>query len=129
MINGRVDLDTPGTIVHVGLPYKAKYKSVRLDVAMGGAQSALAAKQKIHQLYIQVYRTNYCLYGEDNAKELQPARKYGIDKMDTAPSLKTELIDIPFEATWGSQPHLTIESDLPLPLCLLSITPKMSINT
>ena len=129
VINGRVNLDTPGTIVHVGLPYKAKYKSVRLDVAMGGSQSALAAKQKIHQLYIQVYRTNYFLYGEDNAKELQPARKYGIDKMDTAPSLKTELIDIPFEATWGSQPHLTIESDLPLPLCILSITPKMSINT
>jgi hypothetical protein len=59
---------------------------------------------------------------------LQAARKYGIDLMDTAPSLKSELIEIPFVASWGNQPRITIVSDLPLPLCILGITTKMSIN-
>ena len=127
VVNGTVTLDSPGTIVHVGLPYTCKYKSIRLDVAMG-QNNALAARQKIHMLYIQVHRTNYFKYGEGDVSELQAARKYGIDLMDTAPSLKSELIEIPFEASWGNQPRITIVSDLPLPLCILGIATKMSIN-
>lgn len=128
VVDGRITLDSPGTIIHIGLPYTCRYKSIRLDVAMG-QNNALAARQKIHMLYVQVHRTSYFKYGnEDGTTELQPARKYGTDLMDTAPSLKSELIEIPFEATWGNQPRITIESDLPIPLCILGITTKMSIN-
>lgn len=127
VVNGAITLDSPGTIVHVGLAYICKYRSVRLDIAMG-QNNALAAKQKIHNLYIQVYRTSHFKYGESSGSESQPARKYGIDRMDTAPSLKTELIQIPFDASWGSEPHITIVSDLPLPLCVLGITTKASVN-
>lgn len=128
VVNGRIALDVPGTIIHVGLPYTCKYRSIRLDVAMG-QNNALAARQKIHMLYIQVHRTSYFKYGgADGATELQPARSYGIDSMDNAPSLKSELIEIPFEAAWDNQPRITIESDLPLPLCILGITTKMSVN-
>ena len=127
VVNGTVTLDSPGTIVHVGLPYICKYRSVRLDVAMG-QNNALAAKQKIHKLFVQVYRTSYFKYGEKDGTELKPARKYGVDKMDNAPELKTELIEIPFDAVWGSQPRVTIVSDLPLPLCILGITTSESLN-
>lgn len=125
--NGRVKLDSPGTIVHVGLPYKCKYKSIRLDTALG-QNNALAAKQRIHHLYIKTHRTSYFLYGSGNTTELMPARKYGIDQMDKAPELRSELIEIPFEANWDREPHITIESDLPLPLCILGITTQMSLN-
>ena len=113
--DGIVVLDTPGTIVHVGLPYTCKYKSVRLDTSLG-QNNALATKQRIHHLYIKVHRTNYFLYGANEATELKPARKYTVDKLDFPPELKTELIEIPFEAEWTREPVLTIESDLPLPL-------------
>lgn len=126
--NGRIDLDSPGTIVHVGLPYTCKYKSIRLDVALG-QNKALASKQKVHHLYIKTYRTNYFLYGAEEAGELMPARRYTIDKLDYAPGLRSELVEIPFEASWTREPHVTIESDLPLPLCILGITTQMSLNT
>lgn len=127
VVNGRIDLDSPGTIVHIGLPYKCKYKSVRLDVALG-SNDALASKQRVHRLYAQTYRTSYFQYGAETVDEIAPARKYGTDKMDTAPSLKSGLIEIPFEASWTREPHITIESDLPLPLCLLRLTTQSSIN-
>ena len=127
VVNGRVDLDFPGTIVHVGLPYVSKYKSIRLDTALG-QNNALAAKQRVHHLYIKVHRTNYFKYGFTEATELKPARRYGIDKMDAAPELRSELIEIPFEANWTREPHIVIESDLPLPLCILGITTQTSLN-
>lgn len=128
VINGKIDLDSPGVIVHVGLPYICKYRSIRLDVALG-QNNALAAKQKIHHLYIKTYRTNYFLYGADDATELMPARRYTLDRMDEAPRLRSELVEIPFEANWTREPHITIESDLPLPLCILGITTQISLNT
>lgn len=127
VINGGVTLDSPGVIVHVGLPYKCKYKSVRLDTAMG-QQNALASKQKIHHLYIKMYRTNYFMYGGETVDELMPARRYTTDQMDRAPALRTGLVEIAFEAAWGREPKVTIESDLPLPLTVLSITTQMSLN-
>lgn len=126
--NGTVKLDFPGTIVHVGLPYSCKYKSVRLDTALGSSNKSLAAKQNIHHLYIKIHRTNYFLYGSEDSTELMPARRYGIDAMDQAPELRSELAEIPFEANWSREPHIIIESDLPLPLCILGITTQMSLN-
>ena len=127
VVNGRVELDSPGTIVHIGLPYKCKYKSIRLDINMG-ANDALAAKQKIHKVFAQIYRTNYFQYGAETINEIMPARKYGTDKMDTAPSLKSGLVEIALESVWGHEPHITIESDLPLPLCILRLTTQTSLN-
>lgn len=124
---GKVKLDSPGTIVHIGLPYTCKYKSIRLDTALG-QNNALASKQRIHHLYVKTHRTSYFLYGAEDATELMPARKYGTDLMDKAPKLRSELIEIPFEANWNREPHITIESDLPLPLCILGITTQMSLN-
>lgn len=128
VVNGKIKLDSPGVIVHVGLPYTCKYKSIRLDVALG-QNNALASKQRIHHLYIKTYRTNYFLYGAEDATELMPARRYTLDSMDEAPRLRSELVEIPFEANWTREPHVTIESDLPLPLCILGITTQTSLNT
>ena len=113
--------------MHIGLPYKCKYKSVRLDIAMG-QNNALASKQKIHHLYIKTYRTNYFKYGGETADTLMPARRYTVDSMDKAPELRSELCEIAFEAPWGREPKATIESDLPVPLCILSITTQESLN-
>ena len=125
---GMIELDSPGVIVHVGLPYRCKYKSIRLDVALG-QNNALASRQKVHHLYVKTYRTNYFLYGSEDATELMPTRRYTVDRMDEAPRLRSELVEIPFEANWTREPHITIESDLPLPLCILGITTDMSLNT
>ena len=127
VVNGRVELDSPGTIVHVGLPYNCKYKSIRLDLSMGTGD-ALAAKQKIHKVFAQIYRTNYFQYGAETINEIMPARKYGTDKMDSAPDLKSGLVEIALENAWGHEPHITIESDLPLPLCILRLTTQTSLN-
>lgn len=127
VVNGRVELDSPGTIVHIGLPYKCKYKSVRFETNLGN-NDALAAKQKIHHVYAQIYRTNYFKYGAETLNEIMPARKYGTDKMDTAPSLKSGLVEIALENAWSHEPKISIESDLPLPLCILRLTTQMSIN-
>lgn len=127
VVNGRVELDSPGTIVHIGLPYKCKYKSVRFETNLGN-NDALAAKQKIHHVYAQIYRTNYFKYGAETLNEIMPARKYGTDKMDTAPSLKSGLVEIALENAWSHEPKITLESDLPLPLCILRLTTQMSIN-
>lgn len=127
VVNGAITLDSPGCIVHIGLPYTCKYKSVRLDLAMG-QNNALASKQKIHHLYIQTYRTNYFMYGGETADTLMPARRYTIDAMDKAPALRSELCEIAFEAPWGREPKVTIESDLPVPLGILGITTQESLN-
>ena len=127
VINGRIQLDSPGAVVHVGLPYVTKYKSVRLDIALNQNDS-IASKQRIHRLFAQIYRTSYFKYGFETTEEVVPARKYGIDKMDTAPALRTGLVEIPFEANWTRQPHIIIESDLPVPLCILRLTTQTSIN-
>ena len=127
VVNGAITLDSPGCIIHIGLPYTCKYKSVRLDLAMG-QNNTIASKQKIHHLYIQTYRTNYFMYGGETADTLMPARRYTIDAMDKAPALRSELCEIAFEAPWGREPKVTIESDLPVPLGILGITTQESLN-
>ena len=50
------------------------------------------------------------------------------DYMDIPPSLKTETVSVKLGSSWTKEPQIIIESDLPVPMTILSLTTKISMN-
>lgn len=125
--DGTISLDTFASTVHIGLPYTAIYKSVRMsmDQADGSSQGK---RQKIHKVIIRVFRTLGLKYGQ-SIDDLQTIAARSIDDcMDSAPGLATGKEEVNFGSDWNNEPQVVLVSDMPLPMTILNIIPKMSIN-
>ena len=149
-MRGRVNVDTDNVVLSAVIDYRKQLVNAHriIIVACGTSwHAALIGKQMIESLcrtpveveYASEFRyRNPVITSKDvviaisqsgeTADTLMPARRYTIDSMDKAPELRSELCEIAFEAPWGREPKATIESDLPVPLCILSITTQESLN-
>jgi len=122
--SGEITLDAAGATVHVGLKFTAYWKSLKLSRDLGDGSPSSAKKQKIHAIDIDVYRTNYLKYGT-TVREQELFNELPISG---TVELKTEKVTTDFGGEWGKEPQVIIKSDLPVPLCVLEVTPLLSVN-
>ncbi len=124
---GSVSLMRPATKVHVGLPYVTEVETLRPEAgaAMGTAQGQT---KRIHGATLRFVRTLGCKIGPDAQRLDEVLFRGGGDPMDVAPPLFSGDKYVAFEAGYGTEGHVLVRQDQPLPMTLLAIMPRLATH-
>jgi len=129
MVNGTLvpALQNRASQVVVGLAYDSELETMRLEA---GSQlgSALGKIKRIAIAIILFYKSAGCQYGTEEGKlDTLPWRKTS-DKMDKAPDLVNEAIEVTMPGDWDREGRIIIKQSLPLPLTILAIVPRVDTS-
>lgn len=125
---GQISLDSPGGVVHVGLPYRAHIET--LEVNSAGGQPLRDAKKLLHEVNMLVRGTRGIKVGTifdgENDQYLDEIKEREFEDYGEPTLAVTGLVKILTSAKWGeSQGKVHIVSDDPLPMEILAIIPKL----
>ncbi len=127
-VAGQITLQTPASVVQVGLRYRHKLKTLKTE---GGSRvgTAVAKNKKIQGFSLILLNSHTVKVTSDIGKTIEVDFREVSDPMDAAaPFFTGESEFIHFNDNWGTDPRITIESDDPVPFTLLAIAPKMTVN-
>ncbi|MBO4644237.1 MAG: hypothetical protein J5716_06495 [Alphaproteobacteria bacterium] len=124
--NGQISLDTPASVIHVGLPFSSVMQTMPLT-GIGQNGVSEESKKRISGLVLRLYKTLGFLIGCDNDVEAQSFRNTG-DVMNAPPALFSGDKKVAFRGKWDRVSSIRIEQNQPLPLTVLGIFPVVSAN-
>lgn len=125
--SGQILLDFAAAKVHVGLPYKHRFKS--LKIAQGNpAGTAVGKIKRIDHLVFVLMETATFQAGPslDNLDQIEFRQVE--DAMDTAVPLFDGEQDFAFDGEHDADPRYFIEGDAPLPFTLLAVAPEAAVR-
>lgn len=125
VVTGSVALETPGAVVHVGLPITSTVET--LDVNFAGQETILDKKKLFNKADIMVQDSRGIFAGTPGGKLYEyPQREY--EFYDDPVADKTGLITVDLDAEWDKNGRLIISQSDPLPLSILSVIPKVTVG-
>ncbi len=122
---GSISLDTPASIVHVGLNYTSVGETMRF-VGGNPLGTDQGRRQRIARVVARVYETLGVEFrqGPDGAVELeQTLVHHDQDPMDRTPPVFTGDIELAVRGSWNAEPSIYFEQSNPLPMTILSLMP------
>lgn len=125
--DGQITLTRPASVVHVGLGYLSKLKTMPVE-AGAAAGTAQAKRKRIHEVNLRILDSMGGLVGdrEDNLDRIPTG--VGLAGMGNAPPLFTGDHTLMFAGRYDRTGQVLVVQDLPLPLTLLSITMTLQTN-
>lgn len=124
--NGSIKLTMPAQQVHVGLPYAARYKSMRIEA--GAADGTAQGKTKrINKVAFRLADTGNGKYGPDFNHMDEFLMRYPDHAMDKGVPLFTGDMVVNFQDDYNRNGYIAFESNLPTNATLVGIYPQ--INT
>ncbi|MCX2192090.1 hypothetical protein LD112_04790 [Pantoea agglomerans] len=122
---GVITLDSPGAVVHVGLPITAEFET--LDINIANQETLLDKKLIIPQVSLLVNASRGVLAGTDGKNMYEYAqREY--EFYDRPVEDATGTIDINIDANWGKGGRIYVKQSDPLPLSILAVIPSISVG-
>ncbi|HEX6215293.1 MAG TPA: hypothetical protein VFZ38_10765 [Vicinamibacterales bacterium] len=117
---GAIALDTPGTVVQVGLGYTAT--ATTLDLNAPGAQSIRMVRKLIRRvgLLVEQARNIWCGPSPDRLEEFEPRFT---EALTDNPEFLSGLVEIHTSGEWDTNGRVTVQQDMPLPIRLLGLIP------
>ena len=124
---GTVSVNPPASVVHVGLPYIARFRSLRPEAGAnhGTSQTKLG---RVHRLGVRLFNTLGLKFGSDfgAVEELQFRKTY--HSMDQSPPLFTGDAIVEFPGDFDRDRQVVLLSDQPYPCTITSIVPQLVVN-
>jgi len=122
---GSITLDSPGAVVHVGLPITAEFET--LDINIANQETLLDKKIIIPQVSLLVNSSRGVLAGTDGKNMFEYAqREY--EFYDRPVEDATGTIDINIDANWSKGGRIYVRQSDPLPLSILAVIPSISVG-
>ncbi len=124
--SGQITLDRAASVIHIGLGYTAKLRSIRYEA--GGNEGTSQTKTgRIQRLGLRLLNTLGIKFGpsEDKLQEIQ--FRMGFHKMDQSPPLFTgdQVVNFPGDYDRGRQ--VTVVADQPYPCTITGLVPWMVV--
>jgi len=120
--NGIVTLDTPASVVHVGLGYTAEVQTFPLDEGIRG-QISRGKVKRISQVHLLFHETVGALFGRETLDRM-PFRDSSMAMDQPIPPFTgTKSFRMPMRH--DTEGWVRVESDQPLPATVLNITAEM----
>ncbi len=124
---GSIELDTAGLVVHIGLLYKSRAKTLPIDLQTQQLATAKNIPKAIEKVNIELYNS----YGGSAGTKL--GSMYDIKVRDYedygAPvSAMNGIAEVDVSSSYDNTAQLYIEQDKPLPFTVLSIIPKVDFG-
>lgn len=124
--SGSITLDKNGSVVHLGLPFTSKLKTMGLEPGAEGGTTQAKLK-RISEATIRFYKSLGCKLGPDNDNlDIIP---FGPDIMDEPPPLFTGKKKAPFPMSDELDAQIMVIQEQPLPMTILAISPDMEISS
>lgn len=123
--DAKVTLDSPGGVVHVGLPYRSEGES--LDVNIPNAETVRDKAKLIRKVVLQVKDTRGLKAGP-NLANLYEAKQREFEAYDEATNTITGAVEIPTEGNWDRNGRFVFVQDDPLPATILALIPDVLIG-
>lgn len=123
---GEVSLQTPGSVINVGLPFIGQVKTMPLEA--GAAEGVAQGKQmRINNMVIRLFESGPGLwYGPDESNMVEYHQRRTVDLMDNpVPLLTGDTGLLAWPAGYETGPQLIIEHRLPLPCTLVALMPQV----
>jgi hypothetical protein len=118
VVNGRVSIDTPAQVVHVGLPYQSDFETLAL-----ANQGTRDKKKAVNCVSLLVDRTSGIMAGPDaDNLRLYPTRS--TENYGEPDNLLSGLFDINIPCEWNKEGRIFVRQDKPLPITILSAIPQ-----
>lgn len=122
---GKVTLDRPYGVVHVGLPYTSTLKTLTID---SPNQETLSDKQKIvHRVSLFVESARGVFAGPD-AAHLRELKQRSSEPYANPVGLTTGVVEVQTVSQWDRNGQLVVQQQDPLPITVLSIVPQVTIS-
>lgn len=122
--NGTITLDSPASVVHVGLPFSSVLETMPLTNCTQERVSE-TVKKRISGVLVRLYKSLGFAIGTANATEQQSFRRMS-DLTDHPPALFSGDKKIAFSVAWKDSTSVRIEQKQPLPLTVLGIFPMIA---
>lgn len=125
---GAIYIDTPAaSVVHVGLPFRSRVKTLPLEGG-GGKGTAMGQARRVHEVSLRLLETGAARIAMgDGERELIDFRDVS-DAMDTAAPLFTGVKRWPGKGGWDRDFVVTIESYHAEPLTVLGVAMEVVVN-
>lgn len=118
---GTVVLDTPASVVHIGLPFASVLETMPLTNCSQERVSE-TVKKRITGVLVRLYKSVGFAIGTAQRAEQQSFRRTS-DATDQPPALFSGDRKIAFSGAWSDSTAVRIEQNQPLPLTILGVFP------
>lgn len=122
---GKVVLDTPGAVVHIGLPIVSEFET--LDINLAQQETLMDKKKLITSVSLIVNESRGIYAGQYGGKLYQYAQRE-FEFYDNPVSNTTGVIEVPLESQWSKSGRVYVKQTDPLPLTVLAVIPRVSVG-
>lgn len=126
---GRITLESPASLITVGLPYHWKYAPMTLD-GFSERGSAQGKKSKIVSVTVRLRKSLNVQYGfpEPGASIYEAPNRTVEMLMDNAPTPFSGDKDLSFPNRWSSDARFVLQGDKPFSATIITCIPKVVAN-
>ena len=125
--SGAITLDTAASVVHMGLGYTHKLKTLKIS-AGNPAGTPLGKTKRIYGLTFSLLNSHTLEFGPSSSSLTKKDFRVVSSAMDSAAPLFTGEKFVEFPGDWTTDARIFIESDDPVPFTLLALAPEININ-
>lgn len=122
---GKVTLENPGAVVHIGLPVTAEFET--LDVNINGQETLLDKKKLINKVSLVVNASRGIFAGSD-AEHLYEYPQREFEFYDDPVADATGVVEVSLDTTWDKNGRVYIRQSDPLPLSVLAVIPRLNVG-
>lgn len=125
--NGKIKLQEPASIVHVGLAYNADAQTLPVALALQDGSYGSAHQKNVRSVSLRVINSSGIQAGPD----FDDLREYPARSTESAgspPNPITDEIDLPVTGRWNKSGTVCIRQANPLPMKIVSITTTVEIS-
>ena len=131
VVNGQIELQTPGGVVQVGLKYSCEVETLELN--QPGGESIRDSNKLAYSVNILLLASRGVRFSDilESGKPgtSYPAKERRFENYGQPPYLKTGIIEGQINAGWGvNAGRIRITSDDPLPMEILNITTNAAVS-
>jgi hypothetical protein len=122
---GKVTLERPAGVVHIGLPYTSTIKTLTID---SPNQETLVDKQKlIHRVSLFVESTRGVFAGPD-VNHLRELKQRQFEPYTDPVSMTTGVVEVQTVGQWDRNGQIVVQQQDPLPITVLAVVPQVTIT-
>ena len=123
--SGSVTLESPGAVVHIGLPITAEFET--LDINITGQETLLDKKKLMPTVSLIVNASRGIFAGTEKDRLYEyPQREFEFydDPVEDA----TGVVEIKLDTDWSKNGRVYIRQTDPLPLSVLAVLPRFTVG-
>lgn len=123
---GRITLSYAASTVHIGLPVRARFQSMRLET-LTQTGTAQGKRKTVNEVPLRVIDCTNFEYGKDFANLIRHEFTTDLSLLNTALTPFSGDVIVNWPDEWGYESRVCVQNDLPVPFGLCAIFPTVEV--